>query len=220
MRVLFCSIPKTGSSSIREWFLEKMKPNYRFYGSKRCPEEQAAFNPTDHNFMFMDFVGGHHFDYVYTQTLYDQIGKEWKDLEFTCVRNPLRRLVSSYKFYKSLNAPEDVSFIVNRTFKSFVLDREELSKRMYQTDFNHVYRLQCSFPIKNCSVILRTEDLSQDWKGFCERIGVDYFPIGHSRKSTYDPFMSYWDDEMLEHCQEWLQPDFDLLGYEYPRRAK
>jgi len=203
-KITFISIPRTGSTSIRRQ-LRKLLP-YRPVGDILIPPIGSIDRKRA---VLVDFHSGHHDSQERNSELYADLGNEWKEFEFTCVRNPLDRLVSGY-FHAKKRAGNCAT---KYDFKSFIMNREDILKSLSFAEYNHTFRLQTSFPIQNCKLVLRTETLSEKWKEFCEIIGVPYSPIRQRNKTVHDDYMKYWDDEMLQSIQEYLKPDFDFLGY-------
>lgn len=196
INVLLIHIPKTGGSSIEDYFIGNFQ--------KKCTISNLLVR-SDHL-----VIDGHSPQHSTYQELYDD--REFLDLNFdkltiiTAVRRPYDRIISDMFFYHLLNK-NDTSDVVCEKMKEFLK-----SPKSYD---NHKKK-QIDFLLYNGSIpdsikILRTETLTEDMKS----IGYDDFDVevNVTHKKTLD-YMAYFNRESLDLINEIYHDDFIQFGYE------
>ena len=139
---------------------------------------------------------------------------------FCFVRNPYDRLISAWKMltrdwqklpqlslidFLSIVTNESIRFGHGRTFKNY-----NISVRHHTLPQTHKY---------NClhlsKFVGRYENLEQDFKLICEKIGRVYKPLPVINKSQGDRnYMQYFDRETLDITNRYFSEDFIRLNYE------
>lgn len=196
INVLLIHIPKTGGSSIEDYFMGNFQ--------KRCTISNLLVR-SDHL-----VIDGHSPQHSTYQELYND--REFLDLDFdkltiiASVRNPYHRIISDMFFYHLLNRDDD-SDITYLKMKEF-LD----SPKSYD---NHK-KNQIDFLLYNGSIpqsikILRTETLTEDMKS----IGYSDFDVevNVTHKKSVD-YMTYFNRSSLDLINERYHEDFVQFGYE------
>ena len=115
------------------------------------------------------------------------------------VRNPWDRLVSTWAYYLRREkswCPEN--------FRDFVLN----------TSWGNAKRLQTSFFTPSETIVLRFENLKQDFKQIQELCNCNE-PLPWVNTSQHDAYTSMYDEEMIEEVRRRASADVVKLGYEY-----
>lgn len=144
------------------------------------------------------------------------------------VRNPWDRLLSMWSyFYGNRNehgkfknppinygSPKKLKGLVEgfsgrkqyhaMSFREFVLESDWSAARYAQTEF---------FPEN--ALILRYENLAQDFKQIQDMFDARNHPLPWINASQHDPYTSMYDEEMIEEVRRRASADIDFLGYEY-----
>jgi hypothetical protein len=217
MKITYIGITKVASTSIRHWIAGRVP--YRVVGSYPLNLRGFPVPGSEPENPLVTLLHCHDESPESNMARYEALGKEWKEFEFTCVRNPLDRLVSGYFHQKGRTEKNGVprrTVTGKFNFKTFVMKREKVAAMMDTIEFNHTFRLQTSFPIHNCKVIMKIENIKSDWERLCDMAGLKYAPLLQENDTTHDDFLQYYDAEMLEALRSYLKPDFDFLRYEYP----
>ena len=194
-KVLLIHIPKTGGSSIEDYFLEKTHERCTFHTLLSRSDKVRINNHTPQHCTF--------------QELYDK--KEYLELDIdnimiiAAVRNPYHRIISDMFFFHILELT-DTPDIVERKMKEFLQ-----SSNSYD---NHK-RKQIDYVTLNGSIydkikILKTESLKLDM----EKIGFsDFNVISNTTHRDRIDYMEYFNRSTLDLVNSQYSEDFDNFGY-------
>jgi len=141
------------------------------------------------------------------------------------VRNPWDRLLSMWSYFYnrrgkdskdpiSYGSPKRIKNVLNEIsgrkqyhkmpFREFVLESDWGAARWQQTEF---------FPEN--ALILRYENLAQDFKQIQDMFDARKHPLPWINASQHDAYTSMYDEEMIEEVRRRASDDVVKLGYEY-----
>jgi len=164
----------------------------------------------------------HNLDYAVSQ--YPRCENYFK---FTFVRNPWSRILSLYFFWKNQHKDheyyiydkDEVDYIHenNLSFKDFANKIKDntrvlLGKPHAQSycDFYKILNGDFKFDF-----IGKVENLQNDFKSVCEKIGIPYEEIPHKNKSPHKHYTEYYDNETMEIVAEIYANDIEYFGYKF-----
>ena len=136
--------------------------------------------------------------------------------QFTFIRNPFARLVSTYSYIRAggMCPPDkelrDRLHLTRKTFKQFVLDLNVLESGVH-------FLPQLSF-INVCAAsvnIFRFENLQNDFNIACDKIGIPQQQLLHTNKSDHKHYTEYYDEETKQIVAEKYAKDIEYFGYEF-----
>jgi hypothetical protein len=132
--------------------------------------------------------------------------------KFAIVRNPWDRMVSQYLFHRKFyhliakkEADEDLSFDeFLRNLNSFVM-QEQFE---FVTDDNGESLVD---------FIGRFENLENDFKIICKRIGISERLLPHTNTTKHTHYSRYYTEETKELVQQLFPTDIEIFGYQFER---
>jgi len=136
------------------------------------------------------------------------LGEErFRDLyKFTCVRNPWDRMVSYYSGTTQLVETWD-----RKEFRKLIL--RALSIRDYlQLDKGE------ADPFGNIDYIMRLENLADDFRAVCARLGIPDAPLPQYNRSNREHYSKYYDAELCELIRKRFAAEIDRFGYAFEER--
>lgn len=146
--------------------------------------------------------------------------------KFGIVRNPWARLVSAYCYFEQMTIFHKwyrvpANRITRRRIKAYLsctdfLERFQLSDFCGDIHFIPQHRF---VKVEEGSVGLdfvgRLEQLEDDWRKICERIGHQYAPLPHKNSTNHRDYRSYYNDKTAEHIAKQYEEDIKLFGYRF-----
>ena len=131
----------------------------------------------------------------------------FRDLyKFTCVRNPWDRMVSYYFGTTPLVA---------------ALDRKEFGRLILRalsvTDYLRLDKGEAD-PFGNLDYIIRFENLADDFRAVCARLGIPDAPLPQYNRSNREHYSNYYDAELCELIRKRFAPEIDRFGYAFEER--
>lgn len=140
-----------------------------------------------------------------------------KYFKFAFVRNPYDRMFSAFNFLASTRVD-----VTRENFKDFLLGKGPLAQviakkneHLRASRYHHVVPMhEYLYEDGKCLVdfIGRFENIDEDWKKICEKIGNEELP--HSNKIPHVPWQEFYTQELKEIVREQYAKDFELFGYE------
>mgnify|MGYP003685512195 CR=1 FL=1 len=137
--------------------------------------------------------------------------------QFTFVRNPYSRLVSSYEYLKKggqpcgydLNARDRLN-LLNKTFKEFVKDFDPRDSAVH-------FIPQIDFFNKDIDLveIFKLETINKDFEKICSKIKIPKQNVPHNNKSKHTHYTEYYDDETRQIVAEKYAKDIEYFGYKF-----
>jgi hypothetical protein len=208
---------KTGGTSINQMFLgtscvsgkrihEKLRRSRNF----RVLEKQKIFVGWNRRLIEQ----GNYF-YAYSHIPAHQIRLPAHTFTITCIRDPVRRLLSYYNMlldyreadYYRPNMEKQLKWL-GSDFTDFIdnVPRSYRQRQLYM--FSETYELQEALDrILNCSYLLFTDSLAEDVADLGQILGLDLY-IGHARKSSRDGSLSPDEKRLAEIV---LEPELRLF---------
>tara|TARA_B100002019_G_C21182071_1_gene554245 strand:+ start:316 stop:903 length:588 start_codon:yes stop_codon:yes gene_type:complete len=184
-RFIFLHIPKNAGTSIRNSF--EIEGYDKKVVRKRYPHDSMS--------KVVNYCGE----------------EKWKEyFTFAVKRNPYDRIVSYYHFYNSPqyrypNNARDYSF---DEWVKIKFDNKVGKTQVEYLDshFNSDSELQIDY-------VAEYEDLENEWKIICKKIGIDHYELPIYNSSKHNDFRTYYTEETKDIVYEYFKEDFWYLGY-------
>ncbi len=193
--ILFIHIPKTGGTSIEDYFYSK-------YQIKRTIDTLFSSPIIKFN--------SHTLQHCTYQELFAQ--KEYLSINFdtvkiiSVVRNPYYRIFSDLFFFGLVDRETDKSIIFEK-IKEFI---ENPSKYDYHSRPQYEYLVDSNDKLVEKIVLLKYENLKKEF----ESIGYDNFDlwVNGSYRNQFD-YTTLLNPESIKLINEYYKKDFELFGY-------
>jgi hypothetical protein len=131
----------------------------------------------------------------------------FRDLyKFTCVRNPWDRMVSYYFGTTQLVETWD-----RKEFKKLIL------KALSVSDYLRLDKSEAD-SFGNVDYIMRFENLADDFRVVCARLGIPDAPLPQYNRSNREHYSKYYDAELCELIRNRFAPEIDRFGYAFEER--
>jgi hypothetical protein len=131
----------------------------------------------------------------------------FRDLyKFTCVRNPWDRMVSYYFGTTPLVEAWD-----RKEFKRLIL------KAVSVAGYLRLDRDEAD-PFGNTDYIIRFENLADDFRAVCARVGIPDAPLPQYNRSDREHYSNYYDAELRELIRKRFAPEIERFGYAFEER--
>jgi hypothetical protein len=192
-KFVYFAIPKTGSYSIHNFF------GYR----------TGHPLPDEHHMGVRRFVK----DYSDKQDYF----------KFAFTRNPWSKIVATYFDFTLRRGKEYAQGIVyDQPLLSEFKDFNDFCIRLKDSEWRHdiffvpqieLVTLENDLPI---SFIGKFENLNEDMKEVCSRLGIQFRPLEHANKGLYDKsYRDYYNDEARRAIEELYLTDLEMFNYEF-----
>lgn len=156
-----------------------------------------------------EYTHGH----PYQSTYYDFCDAE-NYYQFSFVRNPFSRLVSSYTYLKKGGIckydekARDRLGLQNKTFEEFVKDFNPMDSavhlmpqvRFFNKDIDKVK-------------IFKLENIQSDFSIICDKIGIEKKKVPHINKSDHRHWREYYNEETINVVSCKYAEDLELFKY-------
>ncbi len=123
--------------------------------------------------------------------------------KFTCVRNPWDRMVSYYFGTTQLVETWD-----RKEFKKLIL------KALSVTDYLRLDKGEAD-PFGNVNYIMRFENLVDNFRAVCARLGIPDAPLPQYNRSNREHYSNYYDAELCELIRKRFAPEIERFGYAF-----
>jgi hypothetical protein len=142
-------------------------------------------------------------------------------LIFVASRNPWDKFVSGWKYLQK-SFPK----VLKRTFiKGLSLKEAALNLPKYQTgpsghDYRHITRNQVDILIDKSgkfipNVVIRFENLQEDFNVVCDKIGIPRQQLPHHNKTEHKHYTEYYDEETKQIVAEKYAKDIEYFSYKF-----
>ena len=138
----------------------------------------------------------------------DALGNEqFRSLyKFSCVRNPWDRMVSYY--FTPTQSPETWDR------KKF---RKMISKIVSVADYLRLDQ-DDEDPFTNVDYIMRFENLAQDFRTVCGKVGISAATLPRYNRSNREHYSKYYDYELRELVRTQFAAEIERFGYTFEER--
>ena len=203
----FIHIPKTAGSSVSNWL--KMHTNANDFYPKSFGSKHWQYKKVELHMKRSRLDPGR--VVVVVRNPWDRLLSMWS---YLCNRKGTHTLI--YDASGNLQGgPKRVKNVLNHissgrkhyhamSFREFVLESDWSAARSQQTDF---------FPEN--ALILRFENLTQDFKQIQDMFDARKHPLPVKNTSQHDEYTSMYDEEMIEEVRRRASDDIVKLGYEF-----
>lgn len=133
--------------------------------------------------------------------------------KFGFVRNPWDWQVSLYSYAISLpTLPQHKLIKSMKSFDDYIEWRVNNDLHLQKDFFYDGEQCLVNF-------IGKMENLNEDFKTICNRIGIKTSPLGNLNKSRKEggSFINYYSQKSIDLVAEAFHPDISIFGYEKPR---
>lgn len=165
------------------------------------------------------------FNNNFSKPAFGYIPTEWEPyFKFTFVRNPFDRLISAWKMFTEGTSELDNTGFSPLSLSQFldIVENDTIiydeRRRTYEERIRHhtipqTHDFNC---LNFADYIGRYENLEEDFKKICAKIGVEYSPLPkrHVTKRTKD-YASYFDKETKARASQIYANDLKQLGYKF-----
>jgi len=200
VNLLFIHIPKTGGSSVEEYFSSKFniplntKSLYMFIDNQTKLNENMVINSSLQHITYNQMVK------------YNKVFNiDFNNIKImTIVRNPYERIISDLFFYKKINistSKEEVFNIINEYVLSDNYDNHNIPQHLFLQDNNKEL-------ISNIH-ILKTENLTTDMKN----LGYNDFNLFSNANPNKINYYNYLDNKSIKIINDFYHFDFLLFSY-------
>lgn len=137
-------------------------------------------------------------------------------LIFVVSRNPWDKFVSAWKYLqKSFPKRVKRTFVKGQSLKETLLN---LPKSGH--DYRHITRNQVDILIDKSGkfipdVVMRFENLQEDFNAVCDKIGIPRQQLPHLNKTNRKHYSKYYDEETKQIVAELYSKDIEYFGYEF-----
>ena len=197
-RFLFVHIPKTAGNSIQSALREHSEDQLVALRKEQDGIERFGLRNPKYK------IKKHSTLAEYRTALGDeQFSKLYK---FTCVRNPWDRMISYY--FTPTQNPE-------------VWDRKRflamISEVVSVADYLRLDEREGD-PFANVDNFIRFENLTDDFRTVCERIGISSQTLPRYNRSNREHYSKYYDDELRELVRKRFAAEIERFGYTFEER--
>ena len=153
--------------------------------------------------------------------------KNYSDyLVFANIRNPYERAVSSW-IYLQRDFSFERKFTKGLSLKETFKNLPQANDKLYTTsddrtnhDYRHITQQQVDTLLnKNgefiTDILLRVENLQEDFNTVCDKIGIPHQNLPHKNKSNHKHYTEYYDDETRQIVAEKYAKDIEYFNYEF-----
>jgi Sulfotransferase family len=194
-RFLFVHIPKTAGNSIqsvlRDYSEDELVALRKEQdGIERFGLRNPKYKIKKHSKLseYRDALGDEQFRNLY---------------KFSCVRNPWDRMVSYY--FTPTQRPE--------TWNAKKFSRI-ISKAVSIADYLRLNENE-EDPFANVDYIMRFENLADDFRAVCNRLGIPPATLPQYNRSTRGHYSKYYDDELCELVRRRFAAEIERFGYTF-----
>ena len=210
-KFLFIHIPKTAGTSIENYFLNMG------IGSSIIKSESVAGDLIPG----IEEKNGHPFykniRYIHLPLkFFDELPDDY--FKFAFVRNPWDRCVSEYKWRikNNFSFPTNNGSKKKMSFKGYIrnvynlVPSRELAKIHFMPQYDFIENEKT--PI---NFVGRFENLNNDFKIICEKIGINYGTLPELNKTDGSNYQEYFDKDSRDMIFEKYRKDIEFFNYKF-----
>ena len=201
--------------------MDKLKKSVIWYRRAKCAgssikkslEDKDILKMWQSNNNFIDkskilLVPGRNFG-SFIETNLDFFNESFK---FSVIRNPWDKFISSWVYCNNKD-----NFFGNKTIKEVLLNLP--SKETHSHHYWHLTKPQSSILVSNgkvnVDVLIRFENLQEDFNKLCDIIGIEKFKLPHLNKTTHGNYWEYFDAETTEIFMDKYGDDVKNFEYKF-----
>lgn len=202
-KVLVIHIPKTGGTSIEQYFGKKEYENFDI--SKRSYE---YFDKIFYSRTLKSFLNGHslqHSTYL-EYTTNDRFKINFENIKIIAiVRNPYERMISELFFIKLIDITSSQDQVLDNIKKYLNKNHSYDNHKLPQYQF----LIDDTNNISDKIIILKTESLRKDMI----ELGYNDFDIKIQSNKHYINYMSFLNMESIQLINDFYKKDFEFFNY-------
>ncbi len=123
--------------------------------------------------------------------------------KFTCVRNPWDRMVSYY-----FRPTQHVEAWDRKEFRNLILNALSVA------DYLRLNKGEPD-PFSNVDYIMRFENLADDFRSVCARLGIPAGQLPQYNRSSREHYSKYYDKDLRELIQKRFAAEIEHFGYTF-----
>ena len=206
---IFIHVPKNGGTTISD----VLRPHCDAEGvgpaQYKNPELEVTGKKRDRYYFQHDTA-------MQTQSKLNAKGYDYNDyFSFSIVRNPWDRMVSIWYFFQKLAKAPNPDF----TWPVEVIGKCKTFDGLVRSDYFKLPQLSyvenCETGDLNVDFVGRLENLREDFKIICEKIGLPRIELSHRNKTKHKHYTEYYDDETRQIVAEKYAKDIEYFGYDF-----
>ena len=153
-----------------------------------------------------------------------------KYFKFSIVRNPWEIVVSRYNWNKRNEEGSIEDF--REWLKTYCSEEAVWGPAHYcvndiQVGYTHMgvlHRIRSTYGEIGLDYIARFENIKEDFKYICDKIGIDRIELPHKKKgfkpTWHKHYTEYYDDKSVELVNEYFSADLDIFNYKFNPELK
>lgn len=203
---LFVHIAKNAGTSIRRALRPYALPTQKKYPLKLLTKLHLDFDWHWHHFRYHTSMA--EAERQIPENVFDDLYK------FAVVRNPWSRLVSSYHFKQQRKGHESTKRKVKKMGFSEFLRFAHKTHLKTPLAYSQKRRILLINGEIGTDMILRFEQLNQDWEELSGKIGLTA-DLPTANKSKHLDFREFYSDDDAEFVAQHWQDDIEAFGYRF-----
>jgi hypothetical protein len=156
----------------------------------------------------------------------DELKKYSDYFVFANIRNPFERAVSAW-IYLQKSFPFERQFTKGLSLKKTFTNLPQANDKLYTEldgrsnhDYRHITQEQVDTLLNKegkfiTDMLIRFENLQEDFNTVCDKIGIPQQQLPHENKTKHKHYTEYYDDETKQIVAEKYAKDIEYFGYEF-----
>ena len=140
---------------------------------------------------------------------------------FTTKRNPFDRVVSAWRYLQK-DMPPNIKRTIKRglSLKDTLRNLPAYEKSVNEHDYVHITENQVDAILDTSGkpitdMLIRFENLQEDFNTVCDKIGIPQQQLPHTNKTKHKHYTEYYDEETKQIVAEKYAKDIEYFGYKF-----